>query len=174
MATPRKTGPKGSAGSTKATPGGVAAAALAPAHQALEDLLACLADDAPVPPEVLHTIAEAYERFKYTRPTGGWSAADDPVPTNLGQAFGVPDADGRQSRIRRLRADYTARVAHAFDALGVGRGLAGRRAVAEALGLTEKQVREIMPRVRKWTRGHKSQRTGSSPTIGAHNWFTSR
>lgn len=147
---------------------------LAPGHRALEELEAYMAHGLPVPLEVLQAIEEAYERFKYTRPLAGWTATEEPVPTSLGQAFGVPDHDGRQSLNRRRQVDYAAKVANAFEVLGVKRGPAGLRAVAAALGLTVAQVNKLLPRARAWSRGHKLQRPDSTAGLRAHDWFKSR
>lgn len=138
---------------------------------ALEALDAYLTHELAPPQWVLEGIADCYDRFKSTRASSGWVNSTDQTPRTLGEAFEIPDHKGHLSTLR-LRAAYAAKIANAFEVLGASRTQEGRELVAKSLGLTEKQVRTILPKTRKNVKGHKPYKTAISTSARANDPFS--
>jgi hypothetical protein len=73
----------------------------------------------------------------------------------------------------RLRKQYAAKVHHLFNyEHRLPRTLEGRHEAARLLGITEKQVRALLPKTRANVKGHKPMRPELFRGFSAHNPFS--
>jgi len=116
---------------------------------ALETLEVYRMHDLPCPDEALETIVSCYAAFRDGAPDAGFTRADtvwkQPAARSLGEAFGIADVKGKHGIKRRRKAIIAPVLACLFDTV-YPRSDAGRAAVAELLGLTEKQVKDWTPK----------------------------
>lgn len=79
---------------------------------------------------------------------------------------------GKHLSTLRLRRQYRIAVSELFNFLPkLPRTLAGRQEAARRLGITEKQVRTLLPKTRKNVKGHKPYGWKSSTTAQANDPF---
>lgn len=127
------------------------AASMSRPQLALEALVLYRASELPVPEWALEEIAAAYDNFKHGAPTAAWKreAWFTPAPRSLGEAFSVDDVKGEHSDTRRRRAMLTPVLVSLFHVQKVyPKSEAGFRAAAEALNVTEKQVKTWLQSVK--------------------------
>lgn len=88
------------------------------------------------------------------------------------EAFGAAQPRGKHLSTLRLHRMFGARVQRLFDGPNrLPRTLAGRQEAARQLGITEKQVRTLLPKTRTNVRGHKPYREAVQPAVGANDPF---
>ena len=116
---------------------------------ALETLEVYRMHDLPCPDEALETIVGCCTEFRDGAPDSGFTRADtvwkQPAARSLGEAFGIANVKGQHGIKRRRKAIMAPVLACLFDTLNP-RSDAGRAAVADLLGLTEKQVKDWTPK----------------------------
>lgn len=93
-------------------------------------------------------------------------------------SFGKPYPKGKHISTFRLQREYGLRVLALFEndkfrgKNGLPRTLAGRQEAAKILGITEKQVRTLLPKTRANVKGHKPYRTRSATAVSANDPFS--
>jgi hypothetical protein len=88
------------------------------------------------------------------------------------EAFGPAHPTGVHLSTLRLRRMYWLRVHKLFTGpKKLPRTLAGRQQAAELLGITEKQVRTLLPKKRSNVRGHKPYEPTQATELNANNPF---
>jgi hypothetical protein len=94
------------------------------------------------------------------------------------EAFGPAFASGKHLSTRRLYRQYGFRVLKLFTndefrgEKALPRTLAGRQKAAEILGISEKQVRTLMPKTRSNVKGHKPYSFRQQNNIQANDPFS--
>lgn len=94
------------------------------------------------------------------------------------EAFGTAHPNGKHLSSHRLTREYGLRVKELFKSddrsgrKGLPRTLEGRVEAARLLGITEKQVRVLLPKTRTNVRGHKPYGRKFTSAISANNPFS--
>ena len=89
------------------------------------------------------------------------------------EAFGPAQPRGVHLSTLRLRRLYRLRLQRMFDGPDrLPRTLAGRQEAARRLGITEKQVRTLLPMTRSNARGHKPYTAVAAPAFRANDPFS--
>lgn len=118
----------------------------------------CLKACLPVPQWLSDAFLSMYEKF------------ENLTVATLDEAFGHTPKKGKSLSNQRLEKQQRMNVQIAFIvAGGQARTLDGRRKVGEELGLTERQVRDLLVKTRLNVKGHKPYRLKSDNTQGNAN-----
>lgn len=91
------------------------------------------------------------------------------------EAFGPAKPVGVHLSTLRLRRKYAIQIHRLFDApwgANLPRTDTGRREAARQLGLTEKQVRTLLPKIRTNARGHKPYGRRATNNLSANDPFS--
>jgi len=100
----------------------------------------------------------------------GFKKLESCTVASFDEAFGNVPVKGKHLATRRLERQHRMAVEVAFMlADAPPRTPAGRRAIGQKLGLTEKQVRTLLPTNRSNTKGHKAYGASGPPILEIAN-----